>query len=78
MRDTFPCPRCNYPLDRSGSITWRGREMPVFQCDSCRVNVELFGKTYPSALTFAVNKKGRAFDPASHDGELPPPAAAPS
>jgi hypothetical protein len=46
-------------------------ECSVFQCDECVVEVTMFGKPVDIALTFAVDRDGRAFDPATPDGSLP-------
>lgn len=67
----FPCPRCNRSLEESGLIDWDGEEIPVYQCGECLAKVEMFGEPFEVALTFAV-RDGKAFDPASPGGVLPP------
>jgi transcription elongation factor Elf1 len=71
MVDVFTCPRCGRSLNKSGEVTIEGETLPVFQCDQCIVSVSMFGTQVEAALTFAVDKNGRAFDPASEDGCLP-------
>jgi hypothetical protein len=70
MIDTFPCPKCNRRLTRSGAVAVDGEEFPVFQCDECILETEMFGEPVETALTFAVDANGKPFDPASEDGEL--------
>ena len=71
MIDTFPCPECGRALLRSGAVAVEGADFPVFQCDECVVQTEMFGEPFEAALTFAVDAKGQPFDPASDDGQLP-------
>ena len=71
MLDTFPWPRCNRKLIRSGEITIEDADFPVFQCDECIVHVKMFDEPIEAALTFAVDAEGKPFDPASDDGHLP-------
>jgi hypothetical protein len=71
MVDKFPCPKCRRLLEQSGEVELRGQTYPVFQCDQCVVQVEMFGEPFDSALTFAVDGAGMAFDPASEDDALP-------
>jgi hypothetical protein len=42
----------------------------VFQCDECIAIVSMFDGQVEIALTFAVDEEGRAFDPATEDGDL--------
>ena len=70
MIDRFPCPKCGRRLERSGEIQFDGIAYPVFQCDECLVETEMFGEPIEVALTFAVNEDGRPFDPATDSGEL--------
>ncbi len=71
MIDTFPCPKCGRRRTRSGEVEIEGTTFPVFQCDECISQVEMFGEPVEAALTFAVDARGQPFDPASEDGELP-------
>ena len=71
MIDTFPCPKCNRTLTRSGAVEIEGATFPVFQCDECVAEVEMFGEPVEAALTFAVDAQGQPFDPATDSGELP-------
>jgi hypothetical protein len=73
IRHTFPCPHCGRTLDRCGEAhdPDLGR-CDTFQCDHCLVEVMMFGRPREAALTFAVTEDGRAFDPATPDGSLPP------
>jgi hypothetical protein len=71
MIDTFPCPKCNRTLRRSGEVTVEGADFPVFQCDECLVQAMMYGEPFEVAFTFAVNAEGEPFDPATKDGELP-------
>jgi hypothetical protein len=70
MIDTFPCPKCNRVLNRSGEVEIEGTDFPVFQCDECIVQTQMFGEPFETALTFAVDAEGKPFDPASDDGKL--------
>jgi hypothetical protein len=71
MIDSFPCPKCGRKLQRSGEVEVEDATFPVFQCDECIVQVEMYGEPFESALTFAVDAEGKPFDPASESGELP-------
>jgi hypothetical protein len=71
MIDSFPCPRCNRTLLRSGEVEIEGTEFPVFQCDECLVQADMFGEPFEVAFTFAVDAEGKPFDPATDSGELP-------
>ena len=71
MIDSFPCPKCNRPLTRSGEVEVEGAAFPVFQCDECIVQTVMYGEPFEVALTFAVDAEGKPFDPATDDGELP-------
>jgi predicted RNA-binding Zn-ribbon protein involved in translation (DUF1610 family) len=76
----FHCPRCGAELTPEAEMVeldGDGAELPVYSCPACVVAVELFGETFPAALTFAV-RGGRPFDPAGPDGELPPPYSPPA
>jgi hypothetical protein len=73
-RTTYHCPRCRTPLEQEGEVVVAGQPFPVFSCPTCLVDVELFGVNIRGPLTFAVDPTGRPFDPATEDGELPPPA----
>ena len=70
MIDQFPCPKCGRTLRRSGEFAVNGVEFPVFQCDECIVEAEMYGEPFETALTFAVGADGKPFDPATEDGEL--------
>jgi hypothetical protein len=65
----FPCPRCNRPLEPTGIGAAFGEEFVAYQCDNCIVSAELFGERYELPYTFAVDARGRIFDP-----DEPPPA----
>jgi len=67
----FPCPKCNRLLTQSGEISVGDSPalLPVFQCDECIKEVELFGVKHETALTFVL-KDGQPFDPAEDDGRL--------
>jgi hypothetical protein len=71
MLDTFPCPKCGRTLQRSGEVEVEDVTFPVFQCDECVVETEMYGEPFETALTFAVDAAGKPFDPASDTGELP-------
>lgn len=69
------CPRCGRSLEASGVVTTDGRSFPVYQCDDCVVNAATDGgEPIPAALTFCVDENGKAFDPATSAGALPPAA----
>jgi hypothetical protein len=70
MIDTFPCPKCGRTLKRSGEVSVEGADYPVFQCDECLIQTEMFGEPFEVALTFAVDAHGKPFDPAAPDGKL--------
>jgi hypothetical protein len=65
---TSSCPKCGRTLQQSGEATCEGETFPVFQCDECIVSTKLGDETFDGALTFALDKHGRRFDPAE-----PPP-----
>ena len=44
-------------------IRTNGQDCSVFQCDTCVWERPIFGRTFPVAVTFAVNDAGQAFDP---------------
>jgi hypothetical protein len=46
-----------------------GEDQVLYQCDDCIVSAELFGVQYELPYTFAVDARGRIFDP-----DEPPPA----
>jgi hypothetical protein len=71
MLDTFLCPKCGRTLRRSGEVSVEGADFPVFQCDECTVEVQMYGEPFEAALTFAVDAQGKPFDPAADSGELP-------
>jgi hypothetical protein len=58
-------------LEQSGEATVTGQKFPVFQCDECIVEAEMFGKPMEVAFTFALDGDGKPFDPATEDGSLP-------
>lgn len=71
----YPCPKCNRRLRPAGETTVRddaGNEARffVYQCDECLVTKDLFGEPTEMALTFAVDRRGRAVDPADPDRPL--------
>lgn len=70
-----PCPRCRRSLDATGTVDVDGKLFPVYQCDSCVVPFSLEGESFDAALTFAVDRAGRALDPESLE---PLPLAPPS
>jgi hypothetical protein len=69
----FPCPKCGRVLKQSGEVICAGvgETVPVFQCDECLVQTDFLGEKVEIALTFALDKDGKPFDPASPDGSLP-------
>jgi hypothetical protein len=67
---TFACPRCQRQLEQDGEIQFEGKTLPVFQCPSCLVTVDLAGEPFQTNLTFCV-QDGVPFDPGSPDGRLP-------
>jgi hypothetical protein len=62
-----PCPKCGRILDQSGETTVDDQTFPVFQCDECLENVYIGDTLFEVALTFALDKQGKPFDPASPD-----------
>jgi len=69
---TCPCPKCGRVLKQSGEISVGDSPalLPVFQCDECLVDVEIFGETTEAALTFCIGADGQPFDPADPDRVL--------
>jgi hypothetical protein len=67
MIDTYHCPKCSRQLNASGVATLNDVEFPVFQCDSCIVEVEAFGDKFEVNFTFAVDASGAWFDPTRSD-----------
>jgi hypothetical protein len=49
-----------------------GPEQPVYQCDECLVMGEVLGVQMETALTFCIDERGRAFNPAAPDHPLFP------
>jgi hypothetical protein len=72
MLATFLCPKCGRKLARSGDVEVEGTTFPVRQCDECTTPWTVDGEAFDTAFTFAVDAKGKPFDPASDDGELAP------
>ena len=67
----IPCPKCGRILQPSGEVAVDADPaMPVYQCDECLVPGEVLGVKMELALTFCVDEKGRAFDPANPDNPL--------
>lgn len=62
------CPKCTRMLQQSGEVTIDEDTYPIYQCDECLVNDPTFGEV---ALTFAIGRDGKPFDPATPDGSLP-------
>lgn len=77
---TWTCPRCSATCERSGLVSdpEDGGELACYQCEFCYVEVLMFGEPFVGNLTFCVNPAGRAYDPTSPDGALPPPAPPPA
>ena len=67
----FNCPKCNRTLSKSGEAVVGQEVLPIFQCDECLVHADIMGVVIEVALTFAVDRSGHAFDPATTDGKLP-------
>ncbi len=66
---TVACPKCQRKLAPAGVLSIGGVEAPVYQCDECLVETEVFGEKSEVALMFCIDKNGRAIDPA--DPETP-------
>ena len=63
---TYPCPKCGRKLKPSGVVAIDGGpELPVYQCDECLVPGEVLGVKMEMALTFYVDERGRAINPAA-------------
>jgi ribosomal protein L37AE/L43A len=62
--ETFTCPKCQRPAERSGEVSVGRDTYPVYQCETCVVKWTLGATTLDAAFTFAVDAYGRAFDPA--------------
>lgn len=63
-RDTFPCPKCNRTLRRSGELSVDGQVVPldVFQCDECLGKWKVGNSEFDVAFTFVVNSEGVPLD----------------
>ena len=68
---SIPCPKCKKSLEPSGEINADGQAMTVYQCDDCVELWEFDGAKFPAALTFAVDREGRLFNPETLE-PLPP------
>ncbi len=64
MRHTFPCPRCNRILKRSGDLIIEGQAVTLdtFQCDECMGEFKIGNSTFPTAFTFVVDADGRVLN----------------
>lgn len=69
---SVPCPKCRRQLDPAGDVTVddQAETTTIYQCDTCTVEVNMFGTNRTMALTFAVDADGRYFDPSSGE-EIP-------
>jgi hypothetical protein len=63
----FACPKCGRMLRQTGEIPYDGENCPVFQCDHCIEQKDLFRTMMDMAFTFAVDGRGNWFDPAERD-----------
>jgi hypothetical protein len=63
MTSGFSCPKCKRMLTPAGEVECEGRTLPVYQCDECVVPWEVEGRTFDSALTFAVDAEGNCLHP---------------
>jgi DNA-directed RNA polymerase subunit M/transcription elongation factor TFIIS len=70
MPDPFPCPKCGDLLAPSGELEADGQVLPVYQCDSCTMQVDFGGEMIESALTFARKPDGTIVDAADPDRTL--------
>jgi hypothetical protein len=61
--DTWHCPKCGMQLESSGVIVVNDEECSVFQCDTCTVEKPIFNEPFEVALTFAIDDRGKPFDP---------------
>ena len=61
------CPQCSAELTACGMIESEGREVPVFQCETCTETREVFGEPFEVALTFGINADGRPYDIATDE-----------
>jgi hypothetical protein len=68
-----PCPKCGRMLNPAGVVSVEdGPEQLVYQCDECLVTGEVLGVQMETALTFCIDERGRAFNPAAPDRPLFP------
>lgn len=68
LLEEFTCAGgCGAILERCGIVTYKGKTAPVFQCETCKKTVEMFGENVEVALTFLVDQDGKAIDPAEAD-----------
>ncbi len=66
MPQTHSCPKCGRTLQASGETDVEGGPpLPVYQCDECISIWTVEGEDFETALTFAVDQRGRVVDPES-------------
>jgi endogenous inhibitor of DNA gyrase (YacG/DUF329 family) len=69
-RKSVPCPKCGRNLLQSGEVVVGDETLPTFQCDECVKVVDFLGQKMELALTFALDKDGKPFDPADENGDV--------
>jgi hypothetical protein len=65
---SHPCPKSGRALQQSGEMEFAGHVVPVFQCDHCTIETEMFGEWVEVAVTFSVDAQGRIPNPADQSG----------
>jgi hypothetical protein len=66
--EIYACPRCGRLLVQSGEAVVEDVRLPVFQCDECRVVIDLAGDKAEAALTITLDEDGQPFDATATDG----------
>ena len=70
---TILCPVCRKTLESVGIVSSSGRDLTVYQCDTCIRSWEFGGRQFDALLTFAVDQDGNAFDPETFEPVTLPP-----
>lgn len=56
---TYHCPKCSQQLDAIGLFDHDGEACPVFQCHTCKQNIQFFDAVVEVPFTFYVDDCGR-------------------
>lgn len=64
----IPCPKCSRSLPPSGELTIESQVFPVYQCDECFVQRDVFGEMMDLPFTFYLNADGQPVDATDDPG----------